>query len=160
MNSLLMIAIASAALGANDGETYTEAHQVTMKTGKPMLVMVSTEWCPACQVMKRRILPVIRERGLLKRVAFASVNPDQEGQLSQQLIGRGPIPQLVMFRNTPRGWVRRVMVGSQSVENVEQFINQGIAVDEDEAKAVDSAAKAKAAVGPKPAEEPREQPKA
>jgi hypothetical protein len=95
----------------------------------------------------------------LKRVAFASVNPDSEGQLSQQLIGSGPIPQLVMFRNTPRGWVRRVMVGSQSVENVEAFINQGIAVDEDEAKSVD-AAKANAAIAPKPADEPREQPKA
>ncbi len=160
MNSLVMIAIASAALGADSGETYADAHQTTMKTGKPMLVMVSTEWCPACQVMKRRILPVIRERGLLRRVAFASVNPDHDAQLSQQLIGRGPIPQLVMFRNTPRGWVRRVMVGSQSVENVEQFINQGIAVDEDEAKSVDPTEKAKATIEAKPADEPREQPKA
>ena len=47
MNSLVMIAIASAALGADSGETYADAHQMTMKTGKPMLVMVSTEWCPA-----------------------------------------------------------------------------------------------------------------
>jgi thioredoxin-related protein len=53
VNSLLMIAVCSAALGASDGETYTEGYQATMKTGKPMLVMVSTEWCPACQVMKR-----------------------------------------------------------------------------------------------------------
>jgi len=155
VNSLLMIAICSAAVGANEGETYTDAHQVTMKTGKPMLVMVSTEWCPACQVMKRRILPVLRERGLLKRVAFASVNPDNEGELSRQLIGSGPIPQLVMFRKTPRGWVRQVMVGSQPVESVEQFINQGIAADDD-GKSEDTAEKAKAANGPKPADEPRE----
>ena len=131
-----------------------------MKTGKPMLVMVSTEWCPACQVMKRRILPQIRERGLLRRVAFASVNPDNEGELSRQLTGGGPIPQLVMYRKTPRGWVRYVMVGSQPVENVEQFINQGIAVDGDEAKAADEVEKAKAAAGPKPADEPRERTKA
>ena len=142
MNSLFMIAICGAALGANDGETYTDAHQATMKTGKPMLVMVSTEWCPACQVMKRRILPVVRERGLLKRVAFASVNPDNEGELSRQLIGGGPIPQLVMYRKTPRGWVRRVIVGAQSVENVEQFINQGIAAD-DAPQSGDSGDKAK-----------------
>ena len=77
MNSLVMIALCSAALGANEGETYADAHQATMKTGKPMLVMVSTEWCPACQVMKRRIMPQIRERGLLRRVAFATVNPGQ-----------------------------------------------------------------------------------
>ena len=116
---------AAAATGGSDGETYTDAHQPPVKTGKPMLVMVSTEWCPACQVMKRRILPQIRERGLLSRVAFANVNPDQEGALSHQLIGNGPIPELVMYRKTPRGWIRRVLIGSQSVENVEQFINEG-----------------------------------
>ena len=105
-----------------------------MKTGKPMLVMVSTEWCPACQVMKRRIMPQIRERGLLNRVAFATVNPDQENELSHQLIGSGPIPELVMYRKTPRGWIRRVLVGGQSVESVEQFINQGTVADDDAAK--------------------------
>jgi thioredoxin-like negative regulator of GroEL len=155
-----MIAMCSAAIGANDGETYADAHQVTMKTGKPMLVMVSTEWCPACQVMKRRILPQIRERGLLKRVAFASVNPDSDGQLSQQLIGSGPIPELVMFRKTPRGWVRRVMVGAQSVENVEQFINQGIAADDEQAAPSATAEKAKPSDALKQAENTPKQPKA
>ena len=77
MNSLVMIALCSAAVGA-DGESYADAHQATLKTGKPMLVMVSTEWCPACQFMKRRIMPRIRERGLLSRVSYANVNPDQE----------------------------------------------------------------------------------
>jgi thioredoxin-like negative regulator of GroEL len=121
-----------------------------MKTGKPMLVMVSTEWCPACQVMKRRIMPQVRERGLLSRVAFATVNPDQEGELSQQLIGRGPIPELVMFRKTPRGWIRRVLVGGQSVETVEQFINEGTVADHDAAKNTDGTEKAKTGAGAKP----------
>jgi thiol-disulfide isomerase/thioredoxin len=158
MNSLIMIALCSATVGANDGESYTEAHQASMKNGKPMLVMVSTEWCPACQVMKNRILPQIRERGLLKRVAFATVNPDHEGDLSRQLIGGGPIPQLVMYRKTPRGWIRRVMVGSQSIENVADFINQGTVVDDEAEKKTD--ADDKPADTPKPAEKTTAQPKA
>jgi len=152
VNSLVIVALCGAAIGASDGESYTEAHQVTMKTGKPMLVMVSTEWCPACQVMKRRILPQIRERGLLSRVAFASVNPDQDNELSHQLIGGGPIPELVMFRKTPRGWIRRVLVGAQSVEGVEQFINQGTVADDDAAKDTEATEKAKAGTDPKAAE--------
>ncbi len=160
MNSLVMIALCTAAVGGNDGETYADAHQASVKSGKPMLVMVSTEWCPACQVMKRRILPQIRERGLLSRVAFASVNPDQEHDLSNQLIGNGPIPELVMYRKTPRGWMRRVLVGSQSVENVEHFINEGTVADDDAAKASEPPAKAKPAADPKPAEKPTTQPKA
>src|SRR5208282_4686478 len=154
MNGLVMIAVCSAAFGAGDGESYTEAHQTTMKTGKPMLVMVSTEWCPACQVMKRRIMPQIRERGLLSRVAFALVNPDQDRDLSQQLIGNGPIPQLVMYRKTPRGWIRRAMVGAQNIESVEKFINQGTLADDDAAKATEASEKAK------PAEKTPAQPKA
>jgi len=141
----------SAAMGASDGETYTEAHQATMKTGKPMLVMVSTEWCPACQVMKRRILPQIRERGLLSRVAFATVNPDRENELAHQLIGNGVIPQLVMYRRTPRGWIRRVLVGGQSVEKVEQFIHEGIAAADNEPKKTEATEQPKAPADPKPA---------
>ena len=151
-----MIALCAATFGASDGETYAEAHQTTMKTGKPMLVMVSTEWCPACQIMKRRILPQIRERGLLSRVAFATVNPDQEGDLSRQLIGSGPIPELVLYRKTPRGWIRRVLIGSQSVEQVEQFINQGTLADDDAQDSPQPAEKAKATAEPKPADEPKE----
>jgi thioredoxin-like negative regulator of GroEL len=131
-----------------------------MKTGKPMLVMVSTDWCPACQVMKRRIMPQVRERGLLSRVSYAVVNPDQEAELSQQLIGGGPIPQLLMYRKSPRGWIRRVLVGGQSVETVEQFINEGTVAEEDAAKNVEAPAKAKTPADPKPAEKTPKQPKA
>lgn len=145
MNSLVMIAMCSATFGATDGESYTEAHVAATKTGKPMLVMVSTDWCPACQVMKRRIMPQIRERGLLSRVAYATVNPDQEGELSRQLIGNGKIPELVMYRKTPRGWTRRVMVGSQSVEDVEHFINEGTVADDEATKAAEATEKTKPA---------------
>ena len=152
MNSLVMIALCGAAVGAGDGENYTDAHQASMKTGKPMLVMVSTEWCPACQVMKKRIMPQIRERGLLSRVSFASVNPDQDNELSHQLIGNGPIPELVMYRKTPRGWIRRVLIGGQSVETVEQFINEGTVVDDEASKNAESTEKTKAAADVKPAD--------
>jgi thioredoxin-like negative regulator of GroEL len=110
-------------------ETYAAAHRTTVKTGKPMVVMVSTDWCPPCQVMKKKILPRVRQRGLLRRVAFAMVNPDRDGELAEQITGGGPIPQLVMFRKTPRGWLRSKLVGGQTVEAVEQFINDGLASD-------------------------------
>ncbi len=152
-----MIALCSVAAGASDGESYTEAHQVTVKTGKPMLVMVSTEWCPACQVMKRKVMPQIRERGILSRVAFATVNPDQEGELSRQLIGNGPIPELVMYRKTPRGWIRRVLVGGQSVEAVEQFINQGIAVVDDSPNNTEATENTKKDADTKPVEKTQKQ---
>jgi len=107
-------------------ETYAEARHATVETGKPMVVMVGTDWCSPCQTMKKTILPRVRDRGLLRKVAFAIVNPDRESRLAREITGGGPIPQLVMFRKTTDGWVRKKLVGGQSVETVEKFINKGL----------------------------------
>jgi thioredoxin-like negative regulator of GroEL len=117
-----------------DAYPYAEAHRATEATGKPMVVMVSTDWCQPCQVMKKTILPRVRERGVLRKVAFAVVNPDHDSKLAEDLTGGGPIPQLVMFRKTATGWKRQKLVGGQSVETVEKFINDGLAQDEEEKK--------------------------
>ena len=57
------------------------------------------------------------------------VNPDRDKELADKLIGGGPIPQLVMFRRKGDGWVRKNLVGGQSVEAVEEFIKEGLARD-------------------------------
>jgi thioredoxin-like negative regulator of GroEL len=141
MTSLLCVTLVQAAILATGAdaasvvdETYAEARRTTTETGKPMVVMVSTDWCPPCQTMKKTILPRVRERGLLKKVAFAIVNPDRDRDLAEKLTGGGPIPQLVMFRKKGDGWVRKKLVGGQDVETVEQFIAEGLAQDEADKK--------------------------
>jgi thioredoxin-like negative regulator of GroEL len=131
VSSLALIAVCSFALGATEADNYAEAHQQTMKTGRPMLVMVSTDWCAPCQMMKKTVIPQVRQRGVLGRVSFAVVNPDQDRDLAEQLTGGGPVPQLVLYRKTSHGWLRRKLVGGQSVEEVEKFIDQGLAADHD-----------------------------
>jgi thiol-disulfide isomerase/thioredoxin len=120
---------------ADNNETYADARRQTTETGKPMVVMVSTDWCGPCQVMKRNVLPKLRERGLFKKVTFAQVNADKDSELAKELTGGGPVPQLVMYRRTERGWLRRRLVGGQSVEAVEKFIKEELASDETENKA-------------------------
>jgi len=107
---------------------YADARQESLDTGKPLLVMVSTEWCPACQVMKRRTIPKVRQDGSLDSLVYTTVNPDHEEELSKILIGSGPIPELVLFRKVGKNakgealWTREVLVGSQTVEDVESFL--------------------------------------
>jgi thiol-disulfide isomerase/thioredoxin len=113
----------------DSNETYTEARRQITETGRPMVVMVSTDWCGPCQSMKRNVLPRLRERGTFKKVAFAQVNADRDSELAKELTGGGPVPQLVMYRRSGRGWVRSKLVGGQSVEKVEQFINEQLASD-------------------------------
>ncbi len=125
MSSLTLIVMCTALAAGNESNDYAAAHKVTMKTGRPMLVMVSTDWCAPCQMMKRTVIPQVRQRGLLGRVVFAIVNPDRDRELARQLIGGGPVPQLVLFRKTANGWTQKKLVGGQSVEAVEQFIKEG-----------------------------------
>jgi thioredoxin-like negative regulator of GroEL len=125
--SSLFIALCSMMVGANEADSYADAHAATMKTGRPMLVMVSTDWCVPCQRMKKTVIPQVRQRGTLSKVAFAIVNPDHDRDLAQQLTGGGPVPQLILFHKTSQGWMRQQLVGGQSVETVEQFINQAAA---------------------------------
>ena len=81
-------------------ETYTEARREITETGRPMVVMVSTDWCGPCQAMKRNVLPRLRERGAFKKVVFAQVNADRDSELAKELTGGGPVPQLVMYRRS------------------------------------------------------------
>ena len=115
-------------------ETYAKARRTTTETGKPMVIMVGTDWCSPCQTMKKSVLPRVRERGLLRKVAVALVNPDRDRQLATELTGGGPIPQLVMYRKSGDGWMRKKLVGGQSVETVEEFIAEGLAQDEADKK--------------------------
>lgn len=117
------------ASSATVSEDYTSARQATVATGKPMVVMVGTDWCSPCQTMKKTVLPRVRQHGLLRKVIFAVVNPDRQSKLAQEITGGGPIPQLVMFRKSGKGWLRTKLIGGQSVEAVEKFINEGLNSD-------------------------------
>ncbi len=130
MPSLTLATLVQVSIFAANADTYAAAHHMATETGKPMVVMIGTEWCKPYQKMERTVLPQLRKHGLLKKVAFAVVNPDRERALVKKLTGGGPIPQLLMFRKTPKGWKRRKLVGGQSIHTVEKFINQGIALDD------------------------------
>lgn len=134
MTSLGFAAVLQVTLALTGTDGYAEAHQMVTETGRPMLVVVGADWCPACQTLEKTVLPQVRQRGLLRRVAFAVVNLDHDQELGQQLTAGGPIPQMLMYRKTANGWKLRRMVGNQTVEAVESFINEGLALDEDAKK--------------------------
>jgi thioredoxin-like negative regulator of GroEL len=134
--AVVQIVILSVGTGAfaAENENYADAQKATVKSDKPMVVMVGADWCGPCQMMKKTILPQVREHGLFKKVAFAIVNFDRQRELAKKITGGGPIPQLIMFHKTKDGWATKKLVGSQSVEAVEQFIKEGLASNSDKKK--------------------------
>ena len=130
MTTVCLAAVLQISLAAADtGDTYAEARRITTETGRPLVVMVSADWCPACREMKETVIPRVKQGGVLKKVSFAVVDLDRERQLGQQLIRGGLIPQLLMYRRTPAGWKLRRLIGGQSTKKVENFIEEGIALD-------------------------------
>lgn len=121
---LQVVAMAPAA------ETYAEAHKVTTETGRPLLVLVGADWCPACQELKNQVIPQLRKGGVLRKVAFAIVNLDKEEELGSKLTGDGPIPQLLLFRRTSDGWRVRQLIGGHDVEAVKSFVAEGVKAEE------------------------------
>lgn len=134
MTALTLATILHVSLMATSADTYAEARRKMTETGKPMVVMVGTDWCMPCQRMKNTVLPEVRKDGVLSEVSFAMVNRDRDGKLARQLTGGGPVPQLVMYRKTAHGWKRRKLVGGQSVIAVERFIKEGLALDKETGK--------------------------
>ena len=126
MTAFSLAAALQVAILAPAADSYAEAYRLTAETGRPMVVMVSAEWCCACQTMKKNVIPQVRQRGSLRRVAFAVVNLDRQRKLGKKLTRGGPIPQLLMFRKAPDGWKLSRLVGGQSVPKVEAFIDAGL----------------------------------
>jgi hypothetical protein len=83
--------------------------------------------------MKNNVLPRLSRSGGLDKVAFAHVNADRDSRIAKSVMKGGTIPQLIMYRKTPTGWRRHMLVGAQSPEKIEAFINQGLKLDEADA---------------------------
>ncbi|MBN2476539.1 MAG: thioredoxin family protein [Pirellulales bacterium] len=103
-------------------DAFTLASQRSIKTGRPLVVLLGADWCPACKVMKKTTLPKLAEAGGLKDVEFAYVDVDRQRRLAGRLIRGNSIPQLIRFDKTEKGWKSQYLIGSQSVKKIAEFV--------------------------------------
>ena len=123
MTTLVMAVVLQASVTASGEKTYAEAFHQSTKSGRPLVVMLGADWCPACVKLKNRIMPEVAKQGGLKGVELAYVDVDREPRLAKQLVKGGSIPQLVRFEKGPKGWESKHMIGAQSVGKVTQFVS-------------------------------------
>ncbi|MCR9120637.1 MAG: thioredoxin family protein [bacterium] len=109
---------------APGAKPYSEALKDSQDNGKPLLVLVSAEWCPACQVMKNTVLKPLEEEGQLESVEWATVNLDNDGPMARRLMRGGSIPQLILFQKTPAGWRRTQYVGAQTRSKIKELVSK------------------------------------
>jgi thiol:disulfide interchange protein len=107
---------------------YNTAYQAAQDGKKPLLVLVTAEWCPPCKVMKNTTIPELMQKQAFKNFYYSTVDLDRDQKLARQLIGDRGVPQLIMYEKKNDKWIRRYLRGIQTPETVEAFVAQAGAV--------------------------------
>ena len=123
MNSLLFF-LATIALVSDGSEPtdYKTAYSRAQSGDKPLLVLVTAEWCPPCKTMKLTTIPELMSKDAFKDFHYATVDLDTEQKLARKLIGNRGVPQFILFEKQNQRWERRYLRGMQSVASVEAFM--------------------------------------
>jgi thiol:disulfide interchange protein len=119
-----LLLVAAITTGNGEPTDYKNAYEKAMKGDKPLLVLVTADWCGPCQTMKQTTIPELLAQNKFKDFHYATVDWDRDGELAQQLIqGRG-VPQLIIFEKKDDKWQRRYLTGIKTVATVEAFLQK------------------------------------
>ena len=124
MKSLLLMFTAIAVIGGTEPTDYKTAYENAQNGDKPLLVLVTADWCPPCQTMKSTTIPRLVSKDAFKEFHYATVDLGKDEKLARKLIGNRGVPQLILFEKNDTRWERRYLRGIQTVESVEAFISR------------------------------------
>ena len=122
MPSFALAAVLQVSMLSTSAQTYAEAHRQHLETGRPLVVLVGADWCPACRTMKQSVIPQAQRQGVLNGAAFAQINTDQQPELARKLMSGGSIPQLIIYHKSGDTWRRKDLTGAQSVTAIQQAL--------------------------------------
>ena len=118
----VILVLASLGQPMTEPTDYKTAYQRAMKGDKPLLVLVTAEWCPPCQRMKQSTIPQMMKSDSLEGFYFATVDLDKDPKNAKNLIGDGKVPQLILFEKKNGEWKTRSMIGFGSPDLVRSFL--------------------------------------
>ncbi len=121
---MLTALVAVSTANAQQPVDYKTAYEKAQKGEKPLLVLITADWCPPCQVMKKTTIPTLMQKDAFKNFHYATVDLDKETTLARQLIGKRGVPQLIMYEKNKGKWIRRYLSGIQTPQTVEAFVAQ------------------------------------
>lgn len=122
---LLALLIVGMLIGPGDKNTldYRSAYNKALNGDKPLLVLVTADWCAPCQTMKATTIPQLMQKDAFRDFHYATVDLGKEEVLARKLIGNRGVPQLIVFEKKDDRWQRRYLRGIQTAATVEKFIS-------------------------------------
>ncbi len=126
MNLVPVVLVLAAFANANSSQPtdYKTAYKRSQQDDHPLLVLVSAQWCPPCQLMKTTTIPQMIEDNKLSQFHFATVDLDKNATDAHNLIGSRGVPQLVLYEKQGGVWTVRFLGGYHDVAAVETFLKQ------------------------------------
>ena len=121
-----LVMMSTLTVSSGEPTDYTTAYNNAIKGNQPLLVLVTAEWCPPCQNLKRNTLPQLVQKKSFKNFQFALVDLDRESKIARQLIEHRPVPQFILFEKRDGKWTKKHLVGYQSVASVESFLKPSV----------------------------------
>ncbi len=128
MLSLILVAALLTVAGSSpQTQNYAEAYRKSQVEGKPLMIIVSAQWCPACVTLKDTTIRDLESSGQLSEVNLAVVDRDAEPELAKQLMREQKVPQIIMFSKTDTGrWERSQLIGYQPQGPVRSLIRSAV----------------------------------
>lgn len=102
---------------------YRVAQKQALKTGGPMVVLVSASWCPPCRRMKRESLPQANRDGLVSRCLVTVVDVDKRPKLARLLLKGRSVPQMLVYWKFRAKWWEWRFIGYRSPEKIRAILN-------------------------------------
>lgn len=105
-------------------QDYTLAYKQSVEEDKPLMVVVSASYCPACDVLKKTTIANMTQSGELDSVSVAVVDRDAQPELAKQLmVNEGMVPQIIVFSKNQNGrWNRKLLKGYQPIQPVRSLL--------------------------------------
>jgi len=127
MTGLTASVLLQAMLLAPAAQPYSNAYHASLDSGKPLVVLVGADWCPACVTMKQQTIPTLEANGAFEGVEFSTINLDNNRPLAKKLMRGGTIPQLILFEKTATGWRRQQLTGLQTQATIKGMLQPAVA---------------------------------
>lgn len=124
--ALLSAVVSTVTMGSPEPISYADAYRLAQAEGKPLMVVVSSDACPACVTLKSNTLSAMQNNGELENVRLAVVNKDHDPQLASRLMRGRMIPQIIVYSETNSGWKRLQLTGYQTQDGVRSLIRKAL----------------------------------
>ncbi len=128
MFALLVAAVmANLSVLAAPPDDYATAYEKAEKGGKPLMVVISAPWCPACVSLKNTTLREMESGGQLQDVSVVVIDRDRDSALAERLMRGQTIPQVIVFSKQDAGrWQRAQLTGFQTPGTIRQLLRNAL----------------------------------